>query len=455
VSRKKKKKTGDPLRGWKDWLAGTADPPSAPPAEPDTGALKARAFFQGLTDSLPSSGSPDPLCALAELLAKRAAATRSAESRDRDIQALAHLASFSDRRVSKAARTELHRLRTRLGKSRAAAIPDVAARPVPDPADRAEADARAERPALMNAYDSRLFCLLDLTEPDFQSGESIVLTTRLSPLAGVGTAEVLTAPRRTMRRAVRDRLSDPGLNFTEVGFGFGLSVLRRAMAVHHRSAQPVPPQCTRFLNMLRAVPEPSETHDALRLYPDPPAVDPKKSDEHLEHPLLANFTPPLEDEEWKRLADTLERGSESGLVLTGHLLEERRAELLVGEIEKNMDETVRTAFAMALLDTAFLLNRADDDRVGGWCVGVARLFEDPKIKLEELAFVGRMTLRALALITAKQDDESRVAAPGVLDGSTPQLIQTPGSGPAGPGPGKGPGAGGQQPPPGGLIVPGR
>ena len=372
------------------------------------------------------------------------------DERARALGALLHtLSSLPHKKTAKAARREIHRLKSRgfplLSDASPERGPSAASGEGASPSPQNTAGgAYAYGPELssfLSDIDNRTPCLIYRYMHDGQSMVYLMLPMeeQISFLAaqiyndGV-IRELPGVLRPAQRRGFYKQIDDElGPARGEIPLYLVERIFRRALERARRAKAKPPENIVTFLSMFNDH-RSMTRHPALDLVPNTKTVSPKDSARGLSHWTLDALDPPPLHE--KIIAPIMETGTESGIHLTGSLLYERRHNLMVEKELESFDEDNRKHYAEMLLDTAALLaSRQEDPQQARWCVGTARLLKDTSTSLEGTAFIDEMARRQEILWEKRQEMAMQEAAnaelAGTLSDDGSPLIVPPGQDSAG------------------------
>jgi hypothetical protein len=335
----------------------------------------ARQALGGQVSPPPADMDPEVVHALVqELVSRRATETITA------------LAKSADRRISKAARTALHRLRTQKVDVRV---------PV----------AGADQPAGTGQQLSwSPICLATVYDPRWERDVGLVqeapagitlVEARIS--ARFGLVDVLVVPSLTRKR-YRDIVKRLAPVSTEISRQEARWLVEDAVQRNRRAGRAVPEGYARASQIIG--PAPGGQHPALSLAPS--GADPEELLALYELPELARWLP---DQEFLyKMMLQLQEVSVSRLMIDDQQRKTQLSNVLDRSLEEYFTDDTCAASRQLLLDTAHLLWRQGREPEAGLARAAAELFELPRERTLVAPFVRHFLERLARLADQQQPD---------------------------------------------------
>jgi len=319
--------------------------------------------------------------------------------------------SVADRTLRKAARRELHRLRS-AGVEPPAPLP---AAPEQTPVQRTEASVPiAEAWATdIDPTGSRALWLLG-TRP---LGGAWFAALLLNDLKGILEMSLVDTTRKRFQRELEERGRDPG-TWVRLPGDYALRLVREAVDVARAAGAALPTRYRAFREAFGEAPGPParalvfETISPVEASLNPGWLE--ESQALVREPEVLGWHAPIPDTLRARALEVA-RSTSSALLVPGSTPEQQALQLLSEATRQGLTPELRHAFRRRLEETAFIFASTDRSMAARRAVGAAKSFEDTTRPIEANPFARVLVEAGLARALRTERAGSRPAAEVLLE----------------------------------------
>ena len=315
-----------------------------------------------------------------------------------------------DRALRKAARRELHRLRS-MG-----VVPPAAVRATPEPAQPPEEARLQVTEAWATDVDSTGSRALWLVAEKPLGGVWFAATL-LNDQRGLRELSLVDTTRKRFLKDLNDSRSTAG-TWVRLPGDYALGLVREAVDLTREAGGGVPPRYRAFREVFgeaSAVPERALVYETIA--PVDVNLHPEWLDESARltaEPEVAGWHVPLPAEMRPRAVEVI-RATAAGLLLPGHTPEQQALQLLAEAAQQGLTPRMRGALRRRLEETAYVFVATDRLIAARLAVGAARPLDDRNLLVERHPFLKALLQAGLMRLLGSEMVGTRPAAQVLLE----------------------------------------